>query len=185
MVPGTVPNDAALEMNHDLEFIGALLDARYPMRDGERIALNDGLSEAPLFVLARTRLGCVWRFRTDVPVELVGGVSKLAGREPGLMESPLTAPPPERMTPMLNLFSAYDAGSDAIRELVLRDSAVEWSHAALSWKHETEETALAATLLGKPTRPCVTTDWRLCRGLRRDEGWSVRFEPVGDLFRIE
>jgi hypothetical protein len=185
MFPDTVPSDVASEMSHDLEFIGALLDARYPMSDGGRIDLNDERSAAPLFVLARTRLGCVWRFRTDVPVELVRGVSKLAGREPGLTESPLTAPPPERMTPMLNLLSAYGAGSDAIRELVLQDSAAGGAPAALSWKHETEQTALAATLLGKPTRRCVTADWRLCRGLRRDDRWSVRFDPVGDLFRIE
>jgi hypothetical protein len=181
----TGPNDAASEMSHDLEFIGALLDARYPMSDGERIDLTDGLSAAPLFVLGRTRLGCVWRFRTDVPVELVRGVAKLAGREPGLTDSPLTAPPPERMAPILNLLSACGAGSDAIRELVLQDSAAGQSHAALSWKHETEEAALAATLLGEPTMSCVTADWKLCRGLRRDDQWSARFDPVGDLFRVE
>ena len=88
MFPDTGPNDAASEMSHDLEFIGALLDARYPMSDGERIDLNDGLSAAPLFVLGRTRLGCVWRFRTDVPVELVRGVAKLAGREPKVYRAP-------------------------------------------------------------------------------------------------
>jgi hypothetical protein len=59
-------------------------------------------------VLARTSLGCVWRFREDVPSAVVRDVAKLAGREPGV-EMPLTsAAPPERQEPMLRLLN--DAG---------------------------------------------------------------------------
>lgn len=107
-------------MTSELDYAVTYLETRFPMNSRERLELREESPEpVPFFVLARTRLGCVWRFREDLPGATIRELSKLAGREPPL-QSPLEdAPPPEREEPMARVLRG--AGMTA---LVLRDLVV-------------------------------------------------------------
>ena len=56
----------------------------------------------PRFVFARTRGGCLWRFREDLPVEVVTRLARLAAREPGAAaDSSAGQAEPERLVMMI------------------------------------------------------------------------------------
>ena len=57
---------------------------------------------APLFHLARTSLGNLWRFRDDLDPVAIRELGRLAGREPPL-EMAQRRPPPERLEAMRSL----------------------------------------------------------------------------------
>lgn len=78
-----------------LEQAIAWLERTHPVDARGRMHARPG---TPRFVFVRTPLGCVWRFREDLPPDLVGDLARLAGREPGARD--LAAAPPERIEPM-------------------------------------------------------------------------------------
>jgi hypothetical protein len=76
----------------------------------------------PLFVLGRSELGCIWRFRATLSPKLVRDATRLAGREPGYAYSasgvrpPGTSPaPPERLVMIERLFAASRGSQPALR----------------------------------------------------------------------
>jgi len=95
-----VTNDLALALRY--------LGARYPLDDRERMRRDAG-QDPPRFVLARTQHGCVWRFRSDLAPAETRALAKYAAREAAI-ESPPTAPLPERLEPMRRVL--HVAGGD-------------------------------------------------------------------------
>jgi len=85
-----VTNDLALALRY--------LGARYPLDDRERMRRDTG-QDPPRFALARTQHGCVWRFRSDLAPAETRALAKYAAREAAI-ESPASAPLPERLEPM-------------------------------------------------------------------------------------
>jgi hypothetical protein len=107
-------------VSSELDYAAVYLESRFPMNSKQRLALREAPSEpAPLFVLVRTRLGCIWRFREDLLGATIGNLSKLAGRE-GPLSSPLeAAPPPERAEPMARVLREVDPQVEVTRDLLM------------------------------------------------------------------
>ena len=68
--------------------------------------------QPPRFHLGRTTLGNLWRFRDDLPPSLVRGLSRLAGKEPGLVggwpeHGQPRPPPPERIEALRSLLREH------------------------------------------------------------------------------
>ena len=83
----------------------------------------------PRFVLGRAAEGCVWRFRFDLPPDLVVALARLAGRERGASFDGELPAPPERLVALERLLSdpsgrlgeKANAPSTAHRMLVTRE----------------------------------------------------------------
>ena len=103
-----------------LKLAKAYIESGYRVDSSQRFEVGDGAaSPAPRFLLLRTRLGCLWRFRADLDNESIGELSKLAGRE-GAVSPPLElAPPPERLEPMLQVLRRAGLETAAVRKLLL------------------------------------------------------------------
>jgi hypothetical protein len=86
-----------------LELVCDYLEQTYPTNANGRMRAETG---APLFVFARTTLGCVWRFREDLASTLVRDLARLAGREPPAQTMDPPVPPPERLEPMRRVLEA-------------------------------------------------------------------------------
>jgi hypothetical protein len=85
-------------VTNDLERALFYLGARYPLGANERMTCEPGRG-SPRFALARTRHGCIWRFRSDVAPAVSRALAKFAARESAIEEPALDAPP-ERLMPM-------------------------------------------------------------------------------------
>lgn len=107
-------------MTSELDYATAYLETRFPTNPRERLELREeSLEPVPFFVLARTRLGCIWRFREDLLGATIRELSKLAGREPPL-QSPLEdAPPPEREEPMARVLREAGMTFLVVRDLLV------------------------------------------------------------------
>lgn len=107
-------------MTRELDFAVAYLARRYPMTSRERFALQKASSEpVPLFVLVRTRLGCIWRFREDLLGATIRELAKLAGREAPLGWPLEAARPPEREEPMARVLRELGMGVEVSRDLLV------------------------------------------------------------------
>jgi hypothetical protein len=93
----------------DLERALAYLRARFRFDARERIACGSDPAP-PRFAMARTAVGCIWRFRADLDPERIRALAKYAAREPGI-ENPVAAPHPERLEPMRRVLG--DASTEA------------------------------------------------------------------------
>ena len=81
-----------------LERVTEILRQRFGCDDRGRFITSRSGDTIPRFVLARSREGCLWRFRHDLVPELVSRLSRLAGREgplPRLAADEVA--PPERL----------------------------------------------------------------------------------------
>ena len=104
----------------ELETAKAFIERRYCVDSSQRLEV--GKSSAPTvprFVLLRTRLGCLWRFRADLSSELIGELAKLAGREGAAVPPLELSPPAERLEPMLQVLRRAGLETAAVRELLL------------------------------------------------------------------
>ncbi|MAG30055.1 MAG: hypothetical protein CL908_04075 [Deltaproteobacteria bacterium] len=102
-----------------------LLEMRYEYDSMGRMLARPGVGDTPRFVLGRAAEGCVWRFRSDLDVDLINRVAKLAGRESAFPfggEKPVCEP--ERLAMIGRLLGVDRAGICTRRELVSR-SGVE------------------------------------------------------------
>jgi hypothetical protein len=105
-----------------LEFLIGLLRVRYDYDARGRISVSLADGVLPRFVLVRSAEGCSWRFGARVPHEMVVGVARLAGREPGLGETPpRLASPPERLVMIERLFAASGGDVSTRHEVVERE----------------------------------------------------------------
>lgn len=103
-------------MTTDLDLALRYIAKRFPLNERERLVAAEGVDGfVPYVVLARTSLGCVWRFREDVPSAVVRDVAKLAGREPGVKMPPTSAAPPERQEPILRLLNGAGLAAEVSR----------------------------------------------------------------------
>lgn len=179
-------------MSTDLDLVLHLLEVRFPLDERERIDPT-AAPRTPLFVLVRTRLGCIWRFRADVPVEAVRGLAKLAGREPALASPVVDSPPPERLTPMMRVLEEQGVVSEVKRELVLFNrlgskvnDTFDEAHpssdeARARIVHTTTESELDAILNRPSSLEFVTLDWKLRSALCLAEDATPAFEPIAEL----
>lgn len=104
-----------------LEVLLEELEMRYEYDATGRIAgtRSDGI--LPRFVLGRSREGCLWRFRVDLPAESLKAISRLAGREKGFPIETVGSPrPPERLVMIERLLSQNGVAARARREDVTR-----------------------------------------------------------------
>ncbi len=86
-----------------LDLVADYLEQTHPTNANGRMRAQPS---APLFVFARTKLGCVWRFREDLADPLVQGLSRLAGREPPARTIDPPSLPPERLESMRRVLEA-------------------------------------------------------------------------------
>ncbi len=80
-----MPRSTAVSTD-DLPALDRWLDACYATDAAGRITGAVDLPHAgvlPRFVLGRSREGVIWRFRHDLPPDLVRGIARLASREQG------------------------------------------------------------------------------------------------------
>ena len=103
-------------MSSDLDLAREWIEAQYVFDDRQR--MDASISTNPLFVLMRTRLGCLWRFRGDLSNELVGELAKLSGREPALRLPVADAAPPERLLPLVRILEKAGFATEPVRELI-------------------------------------------------------------------
>lgn len=106
-------------MDTDLDAARQWIEARYPLNDAQRIVSE---SNNPVFVFVRTRLGCIWRFRADLPSQLVGELAKLAGREPAISLPISASTPPERLMPLTRILDQAGFSTAPAHELVAFDT---------------------------------------------------------------
>ena len=60
-------------MSSELDFAMAYVEGRFAMTPQHRLKLSGSVPElTPQFILARTRLGCLWRFREDLAGDYEG-----------------------------------------------------------------------------------------------------------------
>jgi hypothetical protein len=105
----------------ELDCAAVIVESRFPANLQGRLELRDTGSEpTPLFLLARTRLGCLWRFREDLVGAPVRELSKLAGREAPVRLPVEAAPPPERVEPMARVLRDAGMQVEVARDLLLR-----------------------------------------------------------------
>jgi hypothetical protein len=102
----------------DLERAIAFVERRYAITARERLEVIES-GATPRFVLVRTRLGCSWRFRADLPAAPIRELAKLAGREGNVVEPFEAAAPPERAEPMLRVLHRAGIPVVAMRELLV------------------------------------------------------------------
>jgi len=81
------------------------------------------MERVPHFILARTTVGCVWRFRADFPCDGVRVIAKLAGREPPLAAPFASAAPPERLEPIVRVVREWHPAVAVRRDLLWHDAA--------------------------------------------------------------
>ncbi len=74
----------------------------------------------PRFVLGRAAEGCVWRFRSDLERQLVVGLARLAGREPGVRFDGELPAPPERLVALERLLRPTESPDGQARAGVSR-----------------------------------------------------------------
>jgi len=89
--------------------------------EGRLVALRIG-GVPPRLIFARSAEGCVWRLRADLPLEQVGGIAKLAGRERGWRASEgngADPPPPERLVMIARLLGGPDSPAPYVRESIV------------------------------------------------------------------
>jgi hypothetical protein len=79
----SIPFDSPFEEESGLDFVLRNLTGSYPLTDRGRMVGISGGGVPPRFIFARSKEGCLWRFRGDLATDLVEGISKLAGRERG------------------------------------------------------------------------------------------------------
>lgn len=103
-------------MSTDLDLVREWIEARYVFNDDER--MDASAPANPLFVLVRTRLGCLWRFRADLPNQLVGELAKLSGREPAVKLPISDAPPPDRLMPLARILEKAGFVTEPVREII-------------------------------------------------------------------
>ncbi len=104
----------------ELDYAAVYVQSRFPVNPQERLELRDTGSEpTPLFVLVRTRLGCLWRFREDLVGAPVRELSKLAGREAPVRLPVADAPPPERGEPMARVLRDAGMQVEVARDLLV------------------------------------------------------------------
>ena len=121
-----MPRSTALAAD-DLPRLGRWLDACYATDPAGRITGvvdHPHAGVLPRFVLGRSREGVIWRFREDVPPDLVRSIARLASREQGF---PIEAndeamasgnrrgdrpTPPERLAAIARLMAA--SGTTAV-----------------------------------------------------------------------
>lgn len=108
-------------MATDLDRARQWIETRYSANDAERLVLA---GDAPVFILVRTRLGCIWRFRADLPSDLVAELAKLAGREPAILLPAADAPPPERLSPLTRILENAGFATQPARELLAVETGV-------------------------------------------------------------
>lgn len=109
-----------MELSADLEMAKAYFESCFPIDSDQRLMAGNGEAvPVPRFVLIRTRLGCLWRFRTDLSSVSIRELAKLAGREGGAMAPFEKAPPPERTEPMLRVLHRAGIEVVGMRELVV------------------------------------------------------------------
>ena len=84
---------------NDLDWMELHLRCLYHHDENDRIVRTRQPNgwPAPLFHLARTRLGSLWRFRDDLEPGVIRGLARLAGREEPLQEG---HPLPQRLQAM-------------------------------------------------------------------------------------
>ncbi|MCH7598513.1 MAG: hypothetical protein IH973_02050 [Myxococcales bacterium] len=115
-----------MKLSADLEMAKAYFESCYSIDSGQRLRVGKGGAvPVPRFVLIRTRLGCLWRFRADMSSVSIRELAKLAGREGGAMAPFETAAPPERIEPMVRVLGRAGIEVVGMRELVV--CRVGWS----------------------------------------------------------
>lgn len=102
----------------DLERVVQRLEDDLEFDERGRIVGFESHGSSPRFVLGRAREGIVWRFRADVPDDLVRDVARLAGREKGIPIATTGVPrPPERWLSIERHFSVsapfFSQGADS------------------------------------------------------------------------
>ena len=109
-----------MELSADLDMAKAYFESCFPIDSDQRLMVeNGGAVPIPRFVLIRTRLGCLWRFRADMSSVSIRELAKLAGREGGAMAPFETAPPPERIEPMVRVLHRAGIEVGWTRELLV------------------------------------------------------------------
>ncbi len=94
-------------MTSDLERVKAHLERTWAHTPAGRLVTT---TNAPRFVFARTRQGCIWRFREDLNGQTLRDLARLAGRE--LPSNEL----PERLEPMRRVLGAEAPTVEALRD---------------------------------------------------------------------
>ncbi len=104
-----------------LELAQSYIETCFPANANGRLEVRDaGLQSVPHFVMARTRLGCLWRFREDLDRGPVCDLARLAGREGPLAVAAEDSPLPERTQPMLRVLRDAGIEVEVERELLIR-----------------------------------------------------------------
>jgi hypothetical protein len=165
-----------------LDYAAAYLECRFPTSPQERLVSRVvGSEPAPLFVLARTPLGCIWRFREDLAGSTIRALSKLAGRE-GPLATPIEdAPPPERQEPMSRVLFEVGLPVEVARDLLMHRAG--WAptrdaEETVLFQLETPEAA-SGSLESFASAQMGSSDWNLRGALERlDAREWVRFADL-------
>lgn len=111
----------------DLDMAMTYVESRFLIDSCQRLEAGVGLVPQPQFILVRTRLGCFWRFRSDLGRGPIRELAKLAGREGNGAAAFEAALPPERVEPMLRVLQRASLDVTATRDLLVR--RVGWTPA--------------------------------------------------------
>jgi len=96
------------------------IDGRYRIDESGRLVLDRCGGVPPRFIFARSAEGCLWRFRSDLPNQLISGLAKLAARERGWPDSwEGTPPPPDRLIMMARLLGGSASPAESVREPIV------------------------------------------------------------------
>ena len=114
---------AANELPLGLELILEQIREQYHLDDSGHLVVDRSGGLPPRFIFARSAEGCLWRFRSDLSNELIGGLAKLAARERGWPDSwaGRVAPPlPDRLIMMARILGGSAGPAKSVREPIVR-----------------------------------------------------------------